>query len=362
MNTCSLRTALAGCFSLIWLTGCAGPMSPFGAINGWQSRASMQQEEALKPWSGRDTRVRFLPAHQVLHGPTPFAIVIEDPQGVPHHPQLTLSYNGMDITSAFMAQAERVPLDPDQRRVHYRIPHLRILAARENRVLATYRRVPDERPIISRYMPPTCSAFESGRSLASVPDFDPPRLMVQMINQQALSRNLNPHYVAGLIAQESGFDPQAVSRSRAVGLTQVTPLGEAEVIKGKEWPRYPGLDEMPIPMLRMHILNGRINAQNEWRLNPALSIRGGIEYLAYLSEYWSRPDKRVLIEKNLGDSDLAFSEVMLASYNSGAYRVSGALEARGKEYLQADELNEARKYVRRVVSYCDYFAHREVWE
>jgi soluble lytic murein transglycosylase-like protein len=119
------------------------------------------------------------------------------------------------------------------------------------------------------------------------------------------------------------------------------------------------LDEMPLALLRLNIMNGRVNATNEWRLNPALSIQGGVEYLTYLSEYWSRPDKRAQIEKALGTDDLAFSEVMLASYNSGATRVSLALDQKGKNYLQEDGLYEARKYVNRVISYCDYFASRE---
>ena len=103
------------------------------------------------------------------------------------------------------------------------------------------------------------------------------------------------------------------------------------------------------------IANGKVNASNEWRLNPGLSIQGGAEYLTYLAEYWSRPDKRAQLEKYVGDDDYALSLVMLASYNSGGSRVSAAIDADGKKWLQDDELGEARKYVRRVASYCDYF-------
>ncbi|MBX3021393.1 MAG: transglycosylase SLT domain-containing protein [Bdellovibrionales bacterium] len=341
------------------LTACAGPMSPFGAINGLPKLVSMGDGK-VQPWNGRDTRVSFYPSHQVLHGPTSFSIIVEDPEGVPKDHWMQLSYNGLDVTHGFLARAERTYLDSSRRRLRLTVPHVRLSALSENRVKATYQREAQSKPVWSYYEPPSCSAFEASRALASVPEFEPPSLMVQIINQQAISRNLNPFYVAGLIAQESGFDPSAISSGRALGLTQVTALGEAEVVRANNgWPRYAGIDQMPLPVLRMAILNGKINATNEWRLNPALSIKGGIEYLAYLSEYWSRPDKRALIEKNLGDSDLAFSEVLLASYNSGAKRVSAALVNRGPAYLEDEELGEARKYVKRVTSYCSYFAHKE---
>lgn len=363
MSTRTFITALAGCFSLVMLSGCAGPMSPFGAINGWRgtvAASSTDQDAKSEPWNGQDARVRFQPAHQVLHGPTAFSIVVEDPKGVPESFWMNLTYNGLNVTPEFLLRAERTYLDPGHRRLKLTIPNVRILSERKNHVQVAYQREVQSRAVTASYMPPSCSAFEAGRSIASVPDFSPPSLVVQMINQQAISRNLNPFYVAGLIAQESGFDSTALSRSKALGLTQVTALGEAEVIKiNQSWPRYRGIDEMPLPVLRMAILNGKINATNEWRLNPALSIKGGIEYLTYLSEYWSRPDKRSLIEANLGDSDLAFSEVMLASYNSGASRVSAALMARGRDYLQDEELSEARKYVSHVTSYCSYFAYKE---
>jgi hypothetical protein len=360
MSTRIVRTAMYGSLNIVLLAGCAGPMSPFGAIDGWQSKSSIENEDKAAAWNGRDTRVRFFPARQVLHGPTAFSIIIEDPEGVPEDYRLKLTYNGIDVSSKFLARAEQNFLDPDHRRMRLNVNHVRILATRDNRVTASYWHAAGQKPVIAKYMPPVCPAFEGSRSLASIPDFDPPPLMLQMINQQAISHGLNPYYVAGLIAQESGFDPQAVSHARALGLTQVTSLGAAEVVKFNDnWPRYPGIDEMSIPMLRMSVLNGKINSTNEWRLNPALSILGGIEYLAYLNDYWSRPDKKALLESKFEDPDSALSEVMLASYNSGAYRVSAALEDKGKKYLQEEDLSEARKYVRRVTSYCDYFANKE---
>lgn len=344
----------------LFLMGCAGPMSPFGPINSWSLRwPAFEFLDAAVTMSPR-SQVQFSPPRQVLHTAVPFQIIIEDRDGVPDSFRLELSYNGIDVGESFTARAERHFLDSARTRLRLSLANLRLLPGRENQIRITYRRHPEAPPVIARYEPPRCSAFETARDIASVPQFDPSPLVLEIINHQSRARQFNPYFLAGLIAQESGFDPRAVSRSRAIGLTQVTPLGAAEVAKTySTWPRYPGIDELSFPELRFLVLRGKINAANEWRLNPLLSIQGGIEYLAYLNDYWNRPEKRRLIEYRLGSSDNVFSEIMLASYNSGTFRVAAALESRGREYLKDEELNEARRYVNQVVSYCDYFANAE---
>lgn len=356
--------AIAVAFSLV---GCAGPATPFGAVNGWGERitdkmARWLAEIASEERDGihRRQRVRFTPERQILHGRTDFSIIIEDPDGIPEEFELKLFYNGMDMSRRFLSQAEPVFVEPLRRRLQLRVRHLRLLPSRTNRVHVIYRRGPLEPPVHAQYLAPTCSAFETVRALASVPGFELSPDMIQLINDTALENNFNPHFLAGLIAQESAFNPRAVSYRKALGLTQITDLGESEVIKRySSWPRYVGVSQMPFPVLKLAILNGEVHAGNEWRLNPALSIQGGVEYLTYLSEYWSRPEKRLQVEKHLGDSDTVVSEVILASYNSGAARVSQALERQGARWLDDEELREARKYVGRVVSYCDHFALEE---
>lgn len=81
-----------------------------------------------------------------------------------------------------------------------------------------------------------------------------------------------------------------------------------------------------------------------------------MEYLMYLRDYWSRPDKKQYVSEHLGEGEDHLSEVVLASYNSGATRVFQAIEKRGKKWLEDRELKAARRYVRRVVSYCDFFS------
>jgi hypothetical protein len=337
------------------LAGCAGPMSPFGAIDGFGHKAKRFFTQILPP-TGDGALVQFSPARQVLHRSSPFSIIIEDPEGVPENFELTLTYNGQDVTSQFLARAERGYLDPLKRQLKLTSKSLRLLPERDNLIYVSYRRDEKHEPSVRQFAPPSCSAFEPERGLASLPEFKPGPGVLDSINRYSGARHLNPYLVAGLIAQESSFDPRALSRSKAIGLTQITALGEGEVIKrAGEWPRSPEVNEMSLLELRLAILTGKLHAGNEWRLNPDLSVRGGVEYLDYIAGYWQRPDKREQVDKYLGATDLAFSELILASYNSGPARVSEALERKGSDWIHDEELTEARRYVRRVSSFCDHF-------
>ena len=355
-----MRLLAFGIVSLTFLAGCAGPMTPFGSVSVFGERAEKEGDREIASeldlLSG--PRVRFTPQRQVLHGKAPFTVVIEDPEGVPDDYRFRLTYNGIDISEKFLAKAERI-YDPSRRQVKLTTKVLRIIADRENKIRASYWRSEDAKAVSARFLPPICSAFQTAQTIEDTPGFNAPKRMLAFINEHAIEKSLNPHFVAGLIAQESAFDPRAISKNKALGLTQITSLGEAELLKTPvgNWPRYPGLAEMPLPVLKMAIVNGEVNSKNEWRLDPALSILGGVEYLTYLTGYWSRSDKRTLVEQTLGSSEATMGEVLLASYNSGAARVSQAIERKGKAWLEDEELGEARKYVKRVVSYCDYFSN-----
>jgi len=333
-------------------------MTPFGAIEGFGSKAKVLFSQIL-PATGDGAIIHFYPPHQVLHGPSVFSVVIEDAEGVPADFELSLVYDGEDVTDQFMSKAERVYLDPLKRQMKLTGRSIRLLPERDNLIFVSYRRAPNAETVTRPYAPPACSAFDVERDVASLPDFAPSPGVLDSINRYSTQKKLNPFLVAGLIAQESSFDPRALSKSKALGLTQITPLGESEVIKrAGEWPRDPNTNEMSLLELRLAILGGRIHAGNEWRLNPDLSVRGGVEYLDYISAYWQRPEKRDQVDKYLGATDLAFSELILASYNSGPARVSEALGRRGADWIKDEELAEARRYVRRVSSYCDHFENR----
>lgn len=336
---------------ILGLTGCAGPMTPFGAVNGFGKFVDKVTAKVLSGISS-GTNIRFSPRRQILHGRADFDVIIEDPAGVPENHHLVFIYNGQDVTSSFLKGADRAYLDPKHRQFRLTTRDVRLLPSKDHAIRVLYLRDSKSEPIVADYRPPSCQAFEPERSIASIPKFDAPPEYVQLINKHARRERLNPYYLAALIAQESSFDPQAISSAKALGLTQITSLGEGELLKNKnDWPRYPGIENMSVIELRLAVLNGKVNPVNEWRLNPDLSILGGAGYLAYLNKYWNKPEKRELLKS----ADL--NEVLLASYNSGAARVGRAIERRGTDWLQDDELEEARKYVRRITSYCDHFAH-----
>jgi soluble lytic murein transglycosylase-like protein len=183
--------------------------------------------------------------------------------------------------------------------------------------------------------------------------------ILKTIEKLAGEHKINPSFLAGLIAQESAFDHRAISWARAIGLTQITKLAEQEVSKFySHWPRYDGLDSLSLPILKTMIITGQINAHNEWRLNPQMSIRGGLTYLTLLSNYWRRPENFARIVAQFKDPEEGFSQVILASYNSGFTRVGSALDRKGQNWIKENELKEARKYVSRILSYCYHFSHQ----
>lgn len=333
--------------------GCAGPATPFGALN-WPSFLGGEDKTTTKT---PGYNLRFFPERQVLHGSTDLELIIDDADGVSETPKLQLSYNGKDVTSNFLSKAEKSYSDTSKRRLKLSVKNFRLPLLKDHDIQATYWPSKRTNPVHISFAPPSCSAFSWTGRLTKVKGFEVESAVISSIEHQSTLQHYNPFLIAGLIAQESSFDPKAVSRSKAIGLTQVTPLGEAEIIDGKqEWPRYPGISDMGFWSLRSALAKGEINSKNEWRLDPELSIRGGVEYLKYLNDYWSKPEKMASIEKHFKGSELKRSEILLASYNSGAARVSQALENDGENFLKNSELGEARKYVRRITSYCDYFS------
>lgn len=344
-------------FALFCLTGCAGPMTPFGA------QTVLNHDDPEAESTNPAANISFRPTHQILHAAFSFTAVIDDPQGIPDDYRIRVIYNGYDVTREFLAHAQRSFTDLTGRKLKLTFEHLRLPPRAEHRIKFIYYRSAGEKAIVAEYRRPSCPVFQNDprieRDVANVPGFLPPAEVIDLINFHSAHARINPHFIAGLIAEESGFDPLAVSNKKAVGLTQITSVGEAEILKANmDWPRYPGLAEMPYPFLKLAVLNRRIHAGNEWRLDPSLSIKGGVEYVSYLADYWSRPEKHSqlkFVSSNLND---AFSDALLASYNAGPTRVSQAIERSRKKWFDDDEISGVLRYIRRAESFCDQFAEQ----
>jgi len=126
--------------------------------------------------------------------------------------------------------------------------------------------------------------------------------------------SLDPFLVAALIRQESEFNPKAVSRSNARGLTQVLPSTGRELSRKLRIPRY----------------------QTSMLFSPDTNLKIGTYYL-----------------KALSDQLQGKWEPTLASYNAGKSRVLGWLGTGSfhepAEFVESIPINETRVYVQSVL-------------
>ncbi|MCM2323844.1 MAG: transglycosylase SLT domain-containing protein [Oligoflexia bacterium] len=293
------------------------------------------------------------PENQVLHGPAPLRVTVRDPVGDLDQFRFTVRYNGLDVTRSFLRQC-RISQKWSERSIVYENRVVRLPADGEHVIDFVYRSVSGEIGQ-ARYAPPVCYPFRP-RAVAHTGDFRPSPSIVRAIDSIAREEGFNPAFFTGLVAQESRFVPTAVSWAKALGLSQVTSSAEKEIAaQFAEWPRYPELERMPVELVRLLVRAGKINASNEWRLDPRRSIRGGVVFTRMLAERWSTPQQLERLRQLFADPEVEQAKLLLASYHSGYSRVLSALQARGTDWLRAPELQEARRYVNRVFSYCSFF-------
>jgi soluble lytic murein transglycosylase len=136
------------------------------------------------------------------------------------------------------------------------------------------------------------------------------------------AQGIDPFLMAGLIRQESEFDPRVVSYANAHGLSQIMPPTGRELARRLGIPRY----------------------SNALLFNPTINIRMGTFHLKnmfnYFGEQW---------------------EETIASYNAGMGRVSGWLKLRTQpfrepaEWVETIPLDQTRGYVQSVLRNADFY-------
>lgn len=135
------------------------------------------------------------------------------------------------------------------------------------------------------------------------------------IKQEAKRYGIDPYMAAGLIRQESVFNPNAISRVGARGLMQVMPA------TGQVVSRQQGI--------------GRISAADLY--NPTLNIKLGMSYLAQMMGQFGR------------------IEYAAAAYNAGPGRARQWIAQRGsldiEDWVEAIPFTETRGYVQGVLRY-----------
>ena len=179
---------------------------------------------------------------------------------------------------------------------------------------------------------------------------------MESITEISTIQGYNPTFFLALIGQESGFNPQAVSHAMAVGLTQITPLAASEIHSFfPEWTfRMPPTNSHR--ELRSLIQSGDWTSADDWRLDPEKNLLGSLTYLETIKSYWRRPDHADILKRSHLWNAKDITQLLLASYNSGSFRVKGAILRHGDGYLWKDsQLKEARTYVQKIKSYCYHF-------
>jgi soluble lytic murein transglycosylase len=138
--------------------------------------------------------------------------------------------------------------------------------------------------------------------------------------QNAQALGLDPYLVAGLVRQESEFDPLAVSRARAYGLTQVRPG------TGREFARKVGISRFSSRLL----------------YQPSANLKIGSAIL------------RSMLDRQNGKL-----EPTLAAYNAGPNRATEWLGwytyREPAEFVEAIPFTETRDYVQAVLRNADVY-------
>jgi hypothetical protein len=343
-------------FILIFCTSCAGPYTPFGSQfspSALVSKALSTKEKSslitIKN-SAINANINFFPKYQTLHKSKDIKIIIDDKEKVSKHSKVNFIYNGKDITG----DIERIAsISKSKDSIRYSIKSLTLPPSEDHYFLVLYKRSSKSEVIVKHYPFPKCDLNEDVK--LAVEEMKTKDKIKKDIKDIAKDYSINKALIAGLIAQESSFNPKAVSWAKAVGLTQVTPIAEKQILtESSKWKTYPNWNRLPASILKTYINSGKINKSNDWKLNPRTSIEGGAKYLKYLKYFWSRPQNREAIPLSHRDGEL-YTSILLASYNSGPSRVKRRLLSHGREWLTSKDLKEAKKYISKVKSYCNNF-------
>ncbi len=352
---------------LFFCVGCVGPTTPFGALNSVKSveesrePASIQESANAESIQSRKAsyKIQFHPEKQVLHDKFDFSIEVKSDRPFTDDVKLQISYNNLDVLEAFKRNTV-LHRSSDNKTLIYVFKDLRLKILDMNAIRVQVIDKKGRGLATEFYKEPDCSIFKSNQ-LAHLGEFHAPEEFIGLIERVSKEHQTNPSFLAGVVAQESGFDPKAVSWAKAIGLTQITPLAEEQVIHSvQDWPRYPGINTLSYVSLKTKIFTGEIDEITEWRLDPEKSLEGGLTYFSYLKKYWELDTNQKLIDDIGGDKERLMSDLILASYNSGAARVKRALQDYRHKWKRHESLKEAVHYLKRVNSYCFHYTKKEV--
>lgn len=336
--------------NLTFLFSCAGPATPFG------SHVIVNPEfKSRIPGSSNGTSIASFPKSQLYHSPFDLVLQIKDSKPIPKDFRYEILYNGRKIERWW--KGEKIVFDSQNPRLaNIVFEKLSLLPGRQNEITFLYYRDQDSDPVSYKFGPPECS-FRDLKEIATVRPFYTDGLSVADIEQIGQSNQVNPSLLAALVAQESGFNPLAISWAKAVGLTQITSLAGQEIMELRpDWQYDKTVDGLSFLELKTSILTKKLTEREDWRLDRLKSLEGGTLYLNILEKYWQREE--AIGALSVFEKNPPMTDILLASYNSGAYRVKKSIKRDKENWLKAKELKEARKYVMNIKSYCHAFSKK----
>ncbi|MCB0350003.1 MAG: transglycosylase SLT domain-containing protein [Bdellovibrionales bacterium] len=334
----------------IWaplLVGCAGPSSPFGGLELGSGDGLFSQYSGQLDLNSAQLK----PERQVLHESSDLSLEIKTTQSNTADVDLRVVYNDRDVTYAFKKFKSEEQINEGVAKYSY--SDLRLLPSRKHEIEFYFRKNKNANFTKVDYLAPSCKMKASDK-ISNTGTFSPSPDVMALIHSKAKKYNVNPAFLLGLITQESGFDEAAVSSSRALGLTQVTPLAAIEVQKMRtSWKRHKKFDNASPSEIKKMVSSKKVTGADDWRLDPDRSIEGGLLYLKYLEEYWAQKDNAEILKLR---PEIKYGTVILASYNSGAARVKRQILDADEKWLEQPKLKEAFRYVSSIQSYCYHFS------
>jgi hypothetical protein len=339
---------------LVMLTSCAGPTTPFGSDILISQKFTIDND--TKNYPHTKVKISSTPDRQFYNSPYDLKLTIYDPNFNLKYFRYEVVYNNKILNRWFKSEEIIIPKSKSAPLV-IKFKNLSILPGNINKISFLYYPIDQLRPVIHKLEVPECFHNKNNQDL-HISRFKVSPKLQDNILELATLYGYNSKMVAALIAQESSFNPKAISTAKALGLTQVTPLAHTEILKYRpNWKIYPRFSNLPFLNLKSKLLTKEINSTNDWRLDQKKSIEGGILYLNYLNQYWKKTEKKDILA-NVFDLDIPKTDILLASYNSGAYRVKKSIIKNRKDWLFDESLHEARKYVMNIKSYCYSFRSR----
>lgn len=333
MNRPITLAALA--LTLCALSSCAGPHSPFGAIEDHPKKDELLRVPAattaeLPP----ELSINFGPENLIYHKNFELTINVSDQEGIKELGQIAVTYNGREV------QKGEWTLSNDHKEAQLKIPDLKFPSHLKHNLSVQYTK--DSKVYTKKLHPPQCQMLSEER-LKSLGQFAEDEHMIRMVELIAKKHGLSPSFIVALVAQQSGFDPEYVGSEQRLGLMQIK-TSDSFILSNQKnqrtWPSYPEIDQESRLGLYTKIMLGLINRNNEWRLDPEKALKGGLQYLKKLETFWSEHPAK---ERK---------DLVLASYYTGPYKVLKVYNSMGNNWKKSREMASVIPKIKEVQSHC----------